>query len=299
MASFVRNTLFDVSGLVAVITGGGTGIGLAMARGLEANGAKVYIIGRRKDKLQEAAAMGIYGNIIPLQGDVTSKSSLEAVAAYIKAETGYVNLVIANSGILGPNYPELLPKKDGEIPSIEEVQKALWAPSMEELAEAYTVNVIGVQYTAIAFLELLDKGNKVGNVRQTSQILVTSSIGAFYRAWQQAGMAYLTSKAAVTHLTKALASYLVQYRIRKGFEADHSSILPAFRSELMVAMLGDKDFTVEGSMPATMQPLRRVGRDEEIAGTVIYYASEAGAFCSGAIHVIDGGRLGIQPGATY
>ncbi|KAJ6013219.1 hypothetical protein N7540_007810 [Penicillium herquei] len=294
MASFVRNTLFDVTGLVVVITGGGTGIGLSMARGLEANGAKVYIVGRRKDKLDEAAAMGIHGNIIPLQGDVTSKSSLEAVAAHIKAETGYVNLVIANSGILGPNYPDLLPGKDGEIPSIEEVQKALWTPPMETLAEAYTVNVIGVQYTAVAFLELLDKGNKMGNVRQTSQILVTSSIGAFYRAWQQAGIAYLTSKAAVTHLTKALASYLVQYRIRVN------AIAPGtFRSELMVAMLGDKDFTVEGSMPATMQPLRRVGRDEEIAGTVLYYASEAGGFCSGAIHVIDGGRLGIQPGATY
>lgn len=221
---------------------------------------------------------------------------------------------------MGPNYPELIPGKDGEIPTIEEVQKTLWAPSMEQLAEAYTVNVIGVQYTAIAFLELLDKGNKIGNVRQTSQILVTSSIGAFYRAWQQAGMAYLTSKAAVTHLTKALASYLVQYRIRVNaiapgstipislfpfsfilqiFESDHFFHWSAFRSELMVAMLGDKDFTVEGSMPSTMQPLLRVGRDEEIAGTVLYYASEAGGFCSGAIHVIDGGRLGIQPGATY
>jgi NAD(P)-dependent dehydrogenase (short-subunit alcohol dehydrogenase family) len=68
---------------------------------------------------------------------------------------------------------------------------------------------------------------------------------------------------------------------------------------MMVAMLGDADFTVEGSMSATMQPLKRVGRDEEIAGTVLYFASEAGAYCSGSVHVVDGGRLGIQPGATY
>jgi NAD(P)-dependent dehydrogenase (short-subunit alcohol dehydrogenase family) len=68
---------------------------------------------------------------------------------------------------------------------------------------------------------------------------------------------------------------------------------------MMVAVLGNKDFTVEGSMPVTMQPLKRVGRDEEIAGTVLYLASEAGGYCSGSIQIVDGGRLGIQPGATY
>ncbi|KAL3472589.1 short chain dehydrogenase/reductase family [Aspergillus californicus] len=294
MTTFARNALFDCTGLVAVVTGGGTGIGLVMARALEANGAKVYIIGRRKETLDTAAAGSLYGNIIPLQGDVSSKSSLEQVAAHIAAETGYVNLIIANSGIMGPNYPGLLPGKDGEVASIQEAQRVLWEPAMDQLGDVYNVNVTGVYYTAIAFLDLLDKGNQRGNVRQTSQILVTSSIGAFYRAWPQAGMAYTTSKAAVTHLTKSLASFLIQYRIRVN------AIAPGtFRSEMMVAMLGDKDFTVEGSMPVTMQPLRRVGRDEEMAGTVLYYASEAGGFCSGAIHVLDGGRLGIQPGATY
>jgi NAD(P)-dependent dehydrogenase (short-subunit alcohol dehydrogenase family) len=304
------------------------GIGLVMARALEANGAKVYIVGRRKDTLDKAASTALHGNIIPLQGDVTSKSSLEDIAAHIATETGYVNLVIANSGIMGPNYNKLVSGEDGQqIPNIQEVQKILWGPPMEQLADVYNVNVIGVYYTAVAFLDLLDKGNRRGNVQQTSQVLVTSSIGAFYRAWPQAGMAYTTSKAAVTHLTKSLASYLIQYRIRVNaiapgstipmpvspsltplflfcrgsnpFIANHLSDQLAFRSEMMVAMLGDADFTVEGSMPATMQPLKRTGRDEEIAGTVLYYASEAGAFCSGTIHVVDGGRLGIQPGETY
>ncbi|KAJ5907548.1 hypothetical protein N7495_000230 [Penicillium taxi] len=309
MTSFVRNTLFDCSGLVAVITGGGTGIGLVMARALEANGAKVYILGRRKGKLDEAAATALHGNITALQCDVTSKAKLQDVASHIEAETGYVNLVIANSGVLGPNYNELLLNEDGKMPEIEEVQKVLWGPSMEQLGEVYKVNVIGVYYTAVAFLGLLDKGNQKGNVQQTSQVLVTSSIGAFYRAWPQAGIAYTTSKTAVTHLSKSLASYLIQYRIRvnaitpgstiPALAPATSSFLSPFRSEMMVATLGDRDFTVEGSMPATMQPLKRVGRDEEIAGTVLYFASEAGAYCSGSVHVVDGGRLGIQPGATY
>ncbi|OQD98944.1 hypothetical protein PENVUL_c068G00872 [Penicillium vulpinum] len=195
-----------------------------MARALEANGAKVYILGRRKDKLDEAAATALHGNIFPLQCDVTSKSSLQSVATHIEAETGYVNLVIANSGIQGPNYSELLPGKDGKVPDIQEVQRVLWGPSMEQLAEVYNINVTGVYYTAIAFLDLLDKGNQRGNVQQTSQVLVTSSIGAFYRAWPQAGMAYTTSKAAVTHLTKSLASYLIQYRIRVNAIAPGSKI---------------------------------------------------------------------------
>ncbi|KAF7595988.1 hypothetical protein BBP40_004134 [Aspergillus hancockii] len=98
-----------------------------------------------------------------------------------------------------------------------------------------------------------------------SMALVTSSIGAFYRAWPQAGMAYTTT----------------------------------FRSEMMIAMLGNTDFTVEGSMPVIMQPQKRTGRDEEIVGAVLYYASVAGAYCSGSIHVVGGGRPSIQPGATY
>ncbi|OQE43692.1 hypothetical protein PENCOP_c003G02368 [Penicillium coprophilum] len=122
-----------------------------MAQALEANGAKVYIIGRRKDKLDEAAATALYGNIFPLQCDVTTKSSLQSVATHIAAVTGYVNLVIANSGIQGPNYNELLPDKDRKIHNRQEVHRALWGPSMEQLAEGYKVNVIGVYYTAIAF----------------------------------------------------------------------------------------------------------------------------------------------------
>lgn len=68
---------------------------------------------------------------------------------------------------------------------------------------------------------------------------------------------------------------------------------------MMQAVFGNEDMTVEGALPKTMQPLGRAGSDEEMAGTVLYFASEAGAYCSGTIHVVDGGRLGVQPGATY
>jgi NAD(P)-dependent dehydrogenase (short-subunit alcohol dehydrogenase family) len=248
MAHLTKQDLFDCTGLVAVITGGGTGmyrqhildiihnllfinpfansmetliysgIGLVMARALEANGATVYIIGRRKDKLDEAAATAQHGNIIPLQGDVTSKTDLERIAAHIATETGFVNLVIANSGIMGPNNRNLNPRADDGsslcLPTIQETQKALWDFPVEAVTDTYCVNVAGVLYTAIAFLDLLDKGNQRGNVQQWSQVMVTSSIGGFHRGWTQAGLAYTTSKAAVSHMVKSLASYLIQHRIR-------------------------------------------------------------------------------------
>lgn len=303
-----RQNLFDCSGLVAVITGGGSGIGLVMARALARNGATVYILGRRFDKLVSAADSitatlssshsppHSSGNVIPLQCDITSQPSLEAAASQISSETGYVNLVIANAGIMGPSHTALLPRTDdsplGPV-TVREVQEHLWNCPIEDLTEVYKVNIAGAIYTAVAFLGLLDEGNKKGNVKQTSQVLVTSSIGAFNRSWQSwliGGLGYHTSKGAVNHLVNCLASFLVQWKIRvNGLAAG------PFNSEMMQIALGDTDISAEGALPKSLAPLGRGGRDEELAGTVLYFASEAGGYCSGTVHIFDGGRLGVMP----
>ncbi|MCJ1314290.1 hypothetical protein MMC25_007970 [Agyrium rufum] len=272
-----------------------------MTRALAQNGATVYILGRRLPKLEEAAASCanfLPGRVIPIECDVTSKPALEAAAARIASEIGYVNLVIANAGIMGPTYNSLAPRLENDPKgpvTIQEVQSELWRNSVEDFTDVYRVNVAGPLYTAVAFLDLLDRGNRQGNVKQTSQVLVTSSIGAFHRSWVQGGLAYTTSKAAVNHMVKGLASFLVQWKIRVN------GLAPGiFPSEMSRAALGnDSDLTIEGALPKTVQPLGRAGRDEEIGGTVLYLASEAGGYCSGTIHVLDGGRLGLQPGATY
>lgn len=194
-----------------------------MARALATNGATVYILGRRLSKLQEAAAsiasqpLPPGAKVLPLECDATSKPSLQAAASHIAHETGYINLLLANAGVLGPNYMAISPRQENDSRgplTLEEVQKALWESPVEDFAQVYKVNVAGAFYTTVAFLELLDKGNKRGNVRQTSQVVVTSSIAGFHRSWQMSGMAYTTSKAAVTHLVKSLAGYLVQWKVR-------------------------------------------------------------------------------------
>lgn len=233
MSSIEAGKLFAVDGLVAIITGGGSGslsssgyplpllyrhsmltipvlgIGLMMAKALALNGAyKVYIIGRRKEVLEAAAKESPHGNIIPLVGDVTSKDSLHSITTHLEKEVGYVNVVIANSGILGPQTSSITPKS-----SLQEFQSILWNTSFEDYTQTFAVNTSAVYYTIVAFLGLLDAGNKKGNVEQRSQVIATSSIAGFNRN-TPGGYAYGQSKAATTLLIKQLATSLVPYSIR-------------------------------------------------------------------------------------
>ncbi|UKZ58373.1 hypothetical protein TrVGV298_012241 [Trichoderma virens] len=104
MESLEARNLFSVNGLVAVITGGGSGLGRTLALALDANGAsKVFVIGRRESKLQETASLGLKGSIIPVVGDVTSKESLKAAVEKVAAQTTHIDLLVVNSGIMGPS----------------------------------------------------------------------------------------------------------------------------------------------------------------------------------------------------
>ena len=100
-----------------------------MTKAFANNGAaKVYIVGRRKEKLEEAAREASpHGNVIPIVGDVTSKDSLRQVAEQIKNETGYVNLVCANSGW----YPPPITAKPNEA-TLEEYADACMEQNMED-----------------------------------------------------------------------------------------------------------------------------------------------------------------------
>ena len=189
MSSLEVANLFNVKDLVAVITGGGTGIGLMMAKALALNGArKVYIIGRRKEVLEAAAKESPHGNIIPLVGDVTSKHALQSIASLIEKEVGCINVLIANSGIGGPHPTSITPET-----SLEDFQSALWSLPFDEYTKTFAVNTLAVFFCITAFLKLLDAGNKNGNVEQRSQVIATDSIAAF-NARATTGFAYGQSR---------------------------------------------------------------------------------------------------------
>ena len=299
--------LFNVNGLVAVITGGGSGLGLYAARALDANGAKaVYIVGRREETLQAAAKTAVNGTIKPIVGDVTDKASLTKIADQVRQEQGYINLLFANAGILGPKHGAMLREslKDGSSkPTVAEFQKIMFEPPIDDFTFASHVNCSAVFYTAIAFLDLLDAGNKQRNVAQDSQIIVTSSIAGFMRHLS-AGFAYNSSKAATTHLVKMLSTYFAQagFRIRANVIAP--GIYPSEMTEQTTRSLqsfeGGREGAFKGAhvVGAEVSPSERTGSEEDFAGTILYLASRAGAYINGETLVTDGGRLSQLP-AVY
>jgi len=287
--------LFGVKGLVAVVTGGGSGIGLMAAKALDANGAKaVYIVGRRKEKLEAAAKEAKNGTLIPLPGDNTSQEALEAMVKRVESEQGYINVLFANAGTMGVQYFNDLPKD--RHPSIQEFRKAALSHDIDDYSNTFKVNLAAPFYTALAFLELLDAGNKKGNVVQKSQVIVTASIGGFLRQPQD-GFAYSTSKAGVVHLVKMMSTYFGPWGIRANtiapglYPSEMTLTHPALQQR-------DKPITEEGSLPAEVVPAQRSGTEEDMAGAILFLMSRAGAYMNGNTLVSDGGRLGQTP-AVY
>ncbi|KAK3316326.1 hypothetical protein B0H66DRAFT_291588 [Apodospora peruviana] len=202
--------LFSVKGLVALVTGGGTGIGLMMAQALaDAGAARVYIVGRRVDVLQAAASsINRPAVVVPLYCDVTSKISLESIVSVVENDMGFLNLLVCNAGVGGPQV-----KPPGPDTTIDEWREAQLSHDFDDFTNTFKVNATSVWYTAMAFLKLLDSGNKKQNVLQSSQVVVTSSIGGFNKQ-APGGWAYGPSKAAATHIAKQLSSVLPTWDIR-------------------------------------------------------------------------------------
>ena len=138
---------------------------------------------------------------------------MRAVAETVRERHGYINLLVNNAG-LAKNFLPKLPGP-GEV-DMKKYQELLWnAGSPQDFAGAFDVNVSAVWYTAVAFLDLLDAGNKRGNTPGvTSQILTVASGGAFRKDDKVFSVPYTLSKSAATHLGKMLAHFLKDWQIR-------------------------------------------------------------------------------------
>jgi len=280
-------SLYNVAGTVVVVTGGGTGIGLMLTRALEHNGATVYILGRRLEVLEKAAKENNkHGKIIPFQCDVTSRESLQAAVQMITTQHGYVNTLINNSGILTNQLPQRNPDE-----SIADFQKRLWDNGTQaEWDQTFSVNVSAVYYTSVAFLELLDAGNKKGVLPGvSSQVITISSLAALRRDEKTFSVSYAASKAAVTHLAKIFVGLFKDFDIRSNI------IAPGLFPSEISAPLG---LTPGMTVPSTLIPAKRTGDEQDMAGLVLFLTSRAGAYINGTIQIPDGGRLALFP-STY
>ena len=168
------STLFSVKGWTAIVTGGGTGLGLMTANALAANGVKVYITGRRVEKIKNAEMNDSEsgGSITAIQMDVTDKQSIQDFAKTMSEKEKCVNLLVNNAGATSVNYgdkwtPEGKP---------EDVSKRMFEnQTFDDWTSIYKVNVASIYFTSIAFLPLLcaarDHGYpEAGNIINISSI---------------------------------------------------------------------------------------------------------------------------------
>ncbi|KAI9045894.1 SDR family NAD(P)-dependent oxidoreductase [Aspergillus affinis] len=295
--SLDASSLFSVRGTVAVITGGGSGLGRTIALALDTNHAsKVFILGRREHVLQEACAQASNHSLIPVPTDVTSKESLEAAYRTIAAQTDHIDLLIVNSGIVGP--PTCLPpnptSRPFTPPTLREFRDHHFSHPMDSFTRVFDVNITGSHYTILAFLPLLANANLSRPPPQQDtvspprpQVIITSSIGALVN--RPAGFAYGLSKAALLHMVSIWCSFLADHQIRVNGIAPglfYSDMTCPLYQRFRIAGTGVSD----GSFPATHIPLTRGGGEVDIAGLVLWMASFSGGYLNGETIVLDGGK---------
>ncbi|EJC97899.1 short-chain dehydrogenase [Fomitiporia mediterranea MF3/22] len=293
------NALYDLSGRIALVTGGGSGIGLMIARGLATNGAKVYISGRRKEALEKAAKSldsSAKGSLYPLPMDVTYKASiLEGVKA-IEQQEGKLHILVNNSGQVGPVSSFFNDLSSPEHKEPGTLGRALFDnESFESWSDVYRVNTFSIFFVTTAFLGLLSKGSEDSKHWQSSVVNITSISGVMRLA--QNHFAYNSGKAASSHLTRILATEFAL----KGVPVRVNAVAPGvYATEMTQRVIPDPEsVSVEqtNKVGQTILPVPagRPGNAQEVSGIVIYLVSPAGCYTNGQEIIIDGGYLAVNP----
>ncbi|KAK8042697.1 hypothetical protein PG994_013180 [Apiospora phragmitis] len=271
---FDVSRLFGVKGYVAVVTGGGSGIGLMAAQALAQNGAKVYITGRRMEALEAAAKShdpSHVGQIIPVGPcDVTKKDDLEKLVAQMQEKEKYIHLLVCNAGVSGP-------KAEPKHKDAADLKKELWEKeSVEQWGQTFEVDVTSVYFTTVAFLPLLQAGTRAqgGPLEPFAPSVITISSMSGLMRHAQGHFSYNAAKGATVHLSKLMSAEFQKAGIRRREPEEP----PGARED------PDKEHV----------PLMRAGREEEMGMTVLYLARNQ--YVNGEIIAVDGGVLNVLAG---
>lgn len=252
------DALFDIRGKVALVTGGTSGIGLMIARGLLRRGVKTYIVGRQLARTQAMAAqLSADGCCTGLAADFADAGSAERLAADFASRESQLNILVNNAGA-------------NDTSAIDELSLAAWD------------HIMNVNLRAGFFLiqQLLPQLRAAATARDPARIVNIGSIGGLHIPHWEA-FPYGASKAALHHLTRALAKRLGRDNIAVN------AIAPGpFPSRLT-----DTGSAAVQKSVQTHIPLRRPGEPEDIEGLVVFLASRAGAYVNGATIPLDGGYI--------
>jgi len=248
--------LFSIAGKVALVTGGGRGIGLMIARGFVEAGAKVYIASRKREECERVATeLSRHGECVAFGADLGTERGCRGLADAVAQRESVLHVLVNNSG-------------------------ANWGAPIAEYPDAafdkvMNLNLKSVFHMTRFCLPLLEKAAQPGDPARV--INIGSIDGLHVPAFET--YAYSASKAALHHLTRVLARQLGSRNVTVN------AVAPGpFESKMMAETLERfRDVIVKSS------PLRRIGEPEDMAGVAIYLASRAGSYVTGAVIPVDGG----------
>ncbi|MFA5493894.1 MAG: SDR family oxidoreductase [Porticoccaceae bacterium] len=247
--------LFSVAGRVALVTGGTSGIGYMIAKGLVAHGAKTYIVGRSADSCGAVAEeLSSFGTCLPLVADLSAVDGVNALAVALAEREDALHILVNNAGAM--------------------YEAPLGAFTEEGWDQVVDLNLKSVFFLTQALVPQLRAG--ASDERPAAVVNIGSMGGT--RVGPKENYSYQAAKAGLHHLTGSLG---------KRLGAEHitvNAIAPGFFPSRLTVITDEQ-------MPAIMQlvPRRRMGRDDDIVGAVIHLASRAGGFITGAVIPLDGG----------
>ncbi|POF34224.1 SDR family NAD(P)-dependent oxidoreductase [Roseibium marinum] len=242
-----------LEGKTAVITGGASGIGLETAKRFVAEGASVYIFGRRQDALD--AALGELGaNARAVQGDTTKLEDLDRLFATVKTDKGSIDILVANAGI-------------GEFSALGDI-------TPEHFDRTFDINVKGTLFTVQKALPLLNRGASV--------ILTGSTVGVTGTASMSI---YSASKAAVRNFARSWALDLKGTGIRVNVLSPGATETQGVKD--LFDQTGATDQIIANFNEQT--PLGRLGNPSETAAVAAFLASDDSSYMTGSEIFVDGG----------
>ncbi len=248
----IAGSPFDLAGRVCVVTGGGRGIGRAIATGLAAHGARLVVCGRTAGTL-EATAASIGGEVLVQVADVAVEADVERLRDAAMARFGRIDALVCNAGV-NPIY------------------KGIERTSLEEWRSVLDVNLTGT------FLCCKHVGGAIG---EGGSVIVISSVAG--HVGLRRSVPYCASKGGVELMVKALALDWAARGVRVN------CIAPGyFATDLTAGMIANEALSAK-LLAAT--PQGRFGTDADIVGAAVFLASGASAYVTGQSLVVDGGYL--------
>lgn len=246
---------FDLTGKVAVVTGGNGGLGLGMAEGLASAGATVAIAARNEAKAKDALERinGLGGRAVFVPIDVADRSSCFAMAQTVVAKLGRIDILVANAGIAISQRAETM-------------EEEIWRQTID-------INLGGSMFCAQAVHPHLKAAGG-------GKIIMLGSMTSIFGA--AAAVAYAASKGGVVQLARSLAIAWARDNIQVN------AILPGWITTDMVATAKAQNADFDKAIVART-PARRWGEPSDLAGTAIFLSSSASDFVTGTAIPIDGG----------